>query len=191
MAIFSRESSWRSPVFDQCLTRHTIVLLWVGISQATTPIPTTTVELVVYNFVGKGDCQNTAGVYPRFYWNDTAFSMISGCRDLCTTLSAACVGYAFALSGKHPGYCYVYGNTLPDKGTGAAAPGKPLDVWSFIPGNGGSDTLTGGNEVTGWECHAKQPGVSGMHALSSCPPHPVPSSHAPSPCRAPHLVLAR
>ena len=43
----------------------------------------------------------------RYYYKDKAFSTISGCGDLCTTLSGACVGYTFVLSGTDVGRCYV------------------------------------------------------------------------------------
>ena len=89
---------------------------------------------------------------------------------MCTTLSAACVGFVFGTSGGRAGLCVVFGSALPDQGTGAAAPGKALDRWLFYGGNGGSDTLTRVKAITGDACHAKQPGASGMHP-------PMPSPH--------------
>ena len=47
-------------------------------------------------------------------------STISGCRDLCTTLSAACVGYMFGVS-VYAGQCVFFGSALPDKGTALPA----------------------------------------------------------------------
>ena len=112
--------------------------------------------------MGEGSCLDAAEKRPRHYGKSKAFSRISGCRDLCTTLSAACVGYYFAASGDHAGLCVVYGNALPDKGTGAAAPGKLLDGWDFNA-DGGNDTLTRADERKGGTCHAKQLGASGTH----------------------------
>ena len=132
-----------------------------------------------YNDVGKGTCFDEAGKVPRYYAKTNAFSTISGCRGVCTALSTACVGYAFAVSGGYVGNCYVYGSALPDKGTGAAAPGNPLGEytipyqWYCQDGTGGSDTLTRGNDAEGYECHVKLPGAYGMHP-------PMPSSPAPS-----------
>ena len=119
-----------------------------------------------------GGCLDEAGKWPRGYFKSKAFSTISGCRDLCTTLSAACVGYAFGVSGDYSGNCAFYGSALSHRGTGAAAPGEPLDGFNFGTGNGGSDTLTRGNGDTGLECHVKQPGVSGMHPPPCSPPPP-------------------
>ena len=127
---------------------------------------------------GTGICQDTAGKAPRWYYKAKAFSTVSGCRDLCTTLAAACVGYAFAVSGNFTGDCYVYGSMLPDKGTGAAAPGQALDRWNFFAGNlggiGGSNTLhrVFAERYSVYECHAKQPGASGMHPPMPTPPTP-------------------
>ena len=135
--------------------------------------------------MGKGSCRDSTGRFPRVYWKPKAFSTISECRDLCTILSAACVGYRFAVSLSFAGECNFYGSALPDKGTGAAAPGKPLDGWGFNPGTRGSDTLTRVNELRGWECHAKQPGASGMHPSMPSSPLPVPASHVLSPYRVP------
>ena len=89
---------------------------------------TTTAQLAEYNSVGKGGCRDEAGKRPRYYAKFNASSTISGCRDLCTTLSAACAGYTFDVSGTHAGYCEFhvsgthagycgfYGSTLPDFG---------------------------------------------------------------------------
>ena len=123
-------------------------------------MPTTSAELAEYKPVGAGVCLDEAGKYPRCYFKAYVFRTISECRGLCTSLSAACVGYAFAVSGLSAGDCRVYGSTLPDEGMGAAARGKPLDGWSFDSGDGGSDTLTRASDDIVWECHAKQPGVS-------------------------------
>ena len=144
-----------------------------------------------YNFVGKGDCRDCrdeAMKVPRWF-KTKAFSTISGCRDLCTNLSSACVGYAFGVSGYNAG-CYVYGSMLPDQDT---FPRQLLDGSSFSSsGSGGSDTLTCVQAIKGFECHAKKPGASSMHPLMSSPHQPqVPSGQVLSPCRTPHRVLAR
>ena len=126
-----------------------------------------------YKSVGTGSCLDKAGKNPRVYFKSKAFSTISGCRDLCTTLSAACVGYYFSVSGFFAGACGFYGSKLPDQGTGAAAPGKALYRWNFNVGAGGSDTLTRGDGGTNFECHAKQPCASGTHPSSPPPPYPL------------------
>ena len=149
-----------------------------------------------YKFVGEGDCRDDAMGSARRY-SKFNFGTISECRDLCTALSAACVGYDFAVAGLYAGQCTFYGSKLPDEGTGATAPGKPLDGFTFVSGNGGSDTLTrvnyaGKRHAQHDRCHAKQTGAPGMQFVPmSSPPHPVPSSHVLSPYRVPHVVLAR
>ena len=124
-----------------------------------------------YKPVGVGPCRDSAGNFPRLYFKLKAFNTTSGCRNLCTTLSAACVGYDFTVSGSLTGLCSFYGSKLPDQGTGAAAPGKPLHGWNFNAGTGGSDTLTRGygGTSTGRECYVKQPGASGIHPYVPSP----------------------
>ena len=90
---------------------------------------------------------------------------------LCTNLSVACAGYAVGKSGPYAGYCAAYGSMLPDTGMGAAAKGEALYGWSFTDSSG-SDTLTRANGYAGVECHAKQPGASGMHPPMPSPPAP-------------------
>ena len=145
----------------------------LGSLQAVAMARTRRSGLPKYKLVGKGYCRDSAGKYPRYYQKYNAFSTFSGCRSLCTALSVACVGYDFALSGSYTGQCGVYGSTLPDRGTGAAAPGKPLDEWNFFAGIGGSDTLIDVIGWTGYACQAKQPGASSTHP-------PMPSPHPPS-----------
>ena len=120
-----------------------------------------------YKLLGKGYCLNVQGSPPRYYSKSKAFSTIGGCRDLCTTLSAACVGYTVVVSGGLAGLCRLYGFNLPDEGTGAAAPGEPLDGWGIFQKTYCcvSDMLTGVMKRTGWECYAKLPGASGVHPL--------------------------
>ena len=151
--------------------------------QATTTIPTSRSELAEYNLVGKGRCLDSTGKYPRNYHKGGAFSTISECRDLCTTLSAACVGYEFIVSGTFAGMCDLYGSMLPDKGTGAAAPGMALDGWGFSSaGNGGSDTLTHVHALTDLECHAKQPGTTPAAAtpMAATPAAATPMAATPA-----------
>ena len=133
---------------------------------ATTTIPTTTVELVEYKLLGKGYCKDNAGKGPRYYHKSNQTGI--GCRGVCTALSAACVGYTFfGVSGK----CRLFGSALPGNGTVAAALGEPLYGFLFGAGDGGSDTLSRGNKHPGFECHAKQPGASGMPPPSPSTPH--------------------
>ena len=118
--------------------------------------------------------------------------MISGCRGLCTTLSAACIGYSFVVSSTYTVICVVFGSTLPDKGTGAAAAGQELGGWEFYAGTGGSDKLTGGSGHPGYECYAKQPGASGMHPpiphllVYAVPWASLSGGSSPSPPHTPH-----
>ena len=133
-------------------------------------------ELAEYDNVGKGSCRDEAGKYPRNYGKHYAFSTISGCRDVCTNLSAACVGYDVVVSGVYAGLCYLFGSALPDEGTGAAAPGKPLGGYVFNAGDGGRDTLTRGSGDPVRECYTKLPGASDTHP-HPCPAPPLPSSH--------------
>jgi hypothetical protein len=156
----------------------------LGVPQATTTIPTTPAELAEYKHVGFGHCRDQGWNYPRMYYSrydgyddqarENDVKLLSECRDLCTTLSTACVGYDFeALTNvfNGAGNCAVYGSMLPDQGTGAAAPGKPLYRWFFLEGqHGASDTLTRGDDLdmnTKVECHAKKLGVSGTHLFPS------------------------
>ena len=103
----------------------------------------------MYKALGQGSCRDTNGKESRHYYKVNAFSTISKCRDLCTALSAACVGYSFGVSAPYAGNCAVHGLMVPIP--------KLRDGWIFGAGNDGSDTLTGVAVNPHVECYAKQP----------------------------------
>ena len=145
----------------------------MGRSRSQATIPTTPAELAEYKLLGVGYCRDKAEKFPRSYYTHYAVGTINGCRGVCTSLSAACVGYSVVVSASYTGInCNVYGSMLPDKGAGAAARGEALDQWQFHEGTGGSDTLILASVFTGRECYAKLPGASGMHPPMPSPPTP-------------------
>ena len=53
----------------------------------------------IYKFLGRGGCTDRMNRYPKSYKTPASlyFSSVSGCQDLCTTLSDACLGYSYGV----------------------------------------------------------------------------------------------
>ena len=122
------------------------------------PIVVNTDAVFEYIFLGTGLCMSNAGDWPKAYKQDFGPSYIE-CRAICTMLNA-CVGYQERWDG-----CSVYGNyltrddSLYDTSAGRVEPNattRLLDGWTFVPGNGDSDTLENTTGHAGYECYRKR-----------------------------------